>query len=256
MKISVISGGFDPIHSGHLAYLEEASKFGERLIVLLNSDSWLQLKKQKFFLSFEERIAILESMKLVDEVLGFEDDDRGSCINGLIKIKEKYPEAEIIFCNGGDRGKGNIPEMEVENISFEFSVGGNTKRNSSSWILKNWSYQKEKRLWGEFYDLFKDKNVKVKELIVHPGKGMSFQKHAKRNEFWLVTRGSCKVFHSSGDPEEAVEKKLNKHESMFVFKENWHQITNPYKEVCHIVEIQYGDETEETDIERLYYYES
>ena len=195
-------------------------------------------------------------MKLVDEVMGFEDDDSGSCINGLIKIKEKHPEAEIIFCNGGDRNKGNIPEMEVKNIRFEFSVGGNTKKNSSSWILKNWSYPKEKRVWGEFYDLFKDKNVKVKELIVHPGKGMSFQKHAKRNEFWLVTKGSCKVFHSSGDPEEAVEKKLNKHESMFILKEDWHQITNPYKEICHIVEIQYGEETEETDIERLYYYES
>ena len=139
MKISVVSGGFDPIHSGHLAYLEEASKFGERLIVLLNSDSWLKQKKQRFFLSFEERIAILESMKLVDEVLGFEDDNRGSCVNGLIKIRERYPEAEIIFCNGGDRKKGNIPEMEVENIRFEFSVGGNTKRNSSSWLLKNWS---------------------------------------------------------------------------------------------------------------------
>ena len=61
---------------------------------------------------------------------------------------------------------------------------------------------------GEFYDLFKDKNVKVKELVVQPGKGMSFQRHAKRNEFWLVTKGSCKVFHSSGKAEEAVEKKI------------------------------------------------
>ncbi len=256
MKISVVSGGFDPVHRGHLAYIEEASRFGERLIVLLNSDAWLQLKKQRFFIPFEERIAILESMKLVDEVLSFEDDDRGTCINGLIKIKERYPEAEIIFCNGGDRNKGNIPEEEVKNIRFEFSVGGNTKKNSSSQILKNWSYPKEERVWGEFFDLFKDKNIKVKELIVFPGKGMSFQKHAKRNEFWLVTKGSCKVFHSSGDPEEAVEKKLNKYESMFILKEDWHQITNPYKEVCHIVEIQYGEETEETDIERLYYYKS
>ena len=255
MKISVISGGFDPIHSGHLTYIEEASKFGDKLFVLLNSDSWLQQKKDRFFMPFKERKLILESMKLVDEVFGFKDDKQGSCKNGLLKIRDKYPKAEIVFCNGGDRNKNNIPEMELKDFKFKFSVGGSVKKNSSSWILESWSYPKEERVWGEFFNLFEDNNIKVKELIVRPGKGMSFQRHAKRNEFWIISKGSCNVLHSTESPEEAVERKLNKHDWLFVLKEDWHQIINPNKEDCHILEIQYGEETEESDIERLHYYE-
>jgi mannose-6-phosphate isomerase-like protein (cupin superfamily) len=190
----------------------------------------------------------------VDQVLDFEDDDSGSCINGLIKLKKLYPEDELIFCNGGDRSKENIPEMSVEGITFEFSVGGDDKLNSSSWILKNWSYPMEKRVWGEFYDLFVDTNVKVKELIVDPGKGMSFQRHQKRNEFWIVTRGSCQIKHSSGASDEYIERTLDKHDNVFILKGEWHQIINPYLEACHIVEIQYGEQTSEEDIERLYLY--
>ena len=93
------------------------------------------------------------------------------------KIKNKYPDAQITFCNGGDRGKDNIPEMEVKGINFEFSVGGNDKKNSSSWILKEWQYESEERIWGKFYILFTDDKVKLKELIVAPGKGMSLQKN-------------------------------------------------------------------------------
>ena len=90
MKITVVSGGFDPIHSGHIAYLKEAKKYGDKLIILLNSDNWLCKKKQKFLLPFDERKAVLENLIMVDEVLEFEDDEIGSCINGLKKIKKKY----------------------------------------------------------------------------------------------------------------------------------------------------------------------
>ena len=65
---------------------------------------------------FEERKAILENLKSVDEVIDFADDDKGSAMNALHKIKNQYPDAQITFCNGGDRGKENIPEMEVEGI--------------------------------------------------------------------------------------------------------------------------------------------
>ena len=113
-KITVVSGGFDPIHSGHIAYLEEARRYGDVLIVLLNSDTWLENKKGKFFLPFVERKIILENLKLVDAVFGFEDDEKGSCINGLKEIKNKFPKDKIIFCNGGDRTKNNIPEMDLK----------------------------------------------------------------------------------------------------------------------------------------------
>ncbi len=255
MKVSVASGGFDPLHSGHIQYLKASAKIGHHLVVALNSDDWLIAKKGKNFLPFAERKLILEHMEMVDEVIEFDDDELGSCKNALYKVKEKYPNDEVIFCNGGDRDKENIPEMSVQGISFEFSVGGSDKQNSSSWILKNWAYPMEKRVWGEFYDLFVDKNVKVKELVVDPFKGMSFQRHQKRNEFWLVTHGACKVRHSPGDSEEYEEKILHKHDSLFILEQEWHQIFNPYDEKCHIVEIQYGKETSEEDIERLYYYD-
>ena len=202
MKISVVSGGFDPIHSGHISYINAAKQFGDYLIIALNSDEWLRQKKGKEFMPFEERKAILENIRNVDEVLSFEDDKAGSCINALEKIKAKYPDHEIVFCNGGDREKDNIPEMSVKGITFKFSVGGDDKKNSSSWILKNWKYGKERRIWGEFFNSFEDDQVKVKELIIEPNKGMSLQKHHKRSEIWLVSQGKCLVNYSKSSPEE------------------------------------------------------
>ena len=254
MKISVVSGGFDPIHSGHINYIQSAKKFGEHLIVALNSDEWLKNKKGKAFMPFNERKTILENIKSVDEVIDFTDDDMGSCIEALKKIKNKYPEAEITFCNGGDRGKDNIPEMDLEGINFQFSVGGDDKMNSSSWILKNWKYESERRIWGEFFNLFEDNQVKVKELIVESGKGMSLQRHSKRSEIWLVSQGKCLVNYSKVDPESTKEIILDKHHSIHIELGDWHQITNPYDETCKIIEIQYGQETIEEDIERHSYY--
>ena len=170
MNISVISGGFDPLHSGHIEYINSAKKIGEKLIVALNSDEWLIQKKGKFFLPFSERKIILESLSNVDEVIDFKDDEQGSCINGLLKIQKKYPNDKIQFCNGGDRTEKNIPEMSLKNIEFIFGVGGNDKKNSSSLILKDWTYVNEERVWGEFHNLFSDKNLKVKELKILPKK--------------------------------------------------------------------------------------
>ena len=256
MKVVVVSGGFDPIHSGHISYIKSAKNFGEYLVIALNSDEWLKKKKGKEFMPFEERKSILENIKHVDEVVSFEDDKLGSCINALEKIKSKFPDDEIIFCNGGDRGKENIPEMSVSGITFEFSVGGDDKKNSSSWILKNWKYDKERRVWGEFFNLFEDDQVKVKELIIEPKKGMSLQKHNKRSEIWLVSHGKCLVNYSKVSPDKIEEITLDKHNSLHVELGDWHQITNPFNETCKIIEIQYGKETIEEDIERHSYYKN
>ena len=255
MKIIIVSGGFDPIHSGHIAYFKSAKELGDKLIVALNSDKWLINKKGKFFMPFLERKVIVENLSCVDLALDFEDDEIGSAINALIKVKEMYPDDQIIFANGGDRNKDNIPEMSVDNISFQFGVGGDYKKNSSSWILKNWQYYHEKRLWGSFYNLFEEDQVKVKELIVAPGKGMSFQKHFKRSEIWLVSKGSCIVNYSKEDPDNKQSIKLNKFDHYLVPLGEWHQITNPFEETCHLIEIQYGEECIEEDIERTEYYQ-
>jgi cytidyltransferase-like protein len=254
MKIIIVSGGFDPIHSGHIAYFKSARSLGDKLVVALNSDQWLINKKGKFFMPFNERKAIIENFADVDKVISFEDDDLGSATNALIKVKEMFPEDDIAFANGGDRNKGNIPEMSVEGVEFIFSVGGDDKKNSSSWILKKWQYYHEDRIWGSFYNLFEGEGVKVKELIVDPGKGMSFQKHFKRHEIWLVSQGSCVVNYSKDSPENREHVTLNKFDKYIVPLGEWHQITNPFEETCRIIEIQYGEEVVEDDIERVDYY--
>ena len=256
MKIVVVSGGFDPIHSGHIAYLEEAKKLGDKLIVALNSDDWLIKKKGKFFMPFAEREIILKNLKPVDDVISFEDDELGSCKDALNKTKLKYPDEEILFCNGGDRNKENIPEMEVSDVTFHFEVGGEDKKNSSSWILKNFEHSSENRVWGKFYNLFIDKNLKLKELIVDPKKGMSFQRHFHRNEIWFVSKGKCLINFSKVDAENFQSIELNKEQVFHVEKEAWHQITNPFDVPCHIIEIQYGEKTDEDDIERLRFYDN
>ncbi|MDA8981744.1 adenylyltransferase/cytidyltransferase family protein [Gammaproteobacteria bacterium] len=254
MKIIIVSGGFDPIHSGHIAYFKSARSLGDKLVVALNSDQWLINKKGKFFMPFNERKAIIENFADVDIVINFEDDDLGSATNALIKVKEMFPEEDIAFANGGDRNKGNIPEMSVEGVEFIFSVGGDDKKNSSSWILKKWQYYHEDRIWGSFYNLFEGEGVKVKELIVDPGKGMSFQKHFKRHEIWLVSQGSCVVNYSKDSPENREHVTLNKFDKYIVPLGEWHQITNPFEETCRIIEVQYGEEVVEDDIERIDYY--
>ena len=255
MKIIVVSGGFDPIHSGHISYMKSAKNIGDLLVVALNSDEWLIKKKKKVFMNIEERKNILMNIECVDEVITFNDDEYGSCIDALEKIKEKFPNEEIIFCNGGDRNKDNIPEMSVENIKFKFGIGGTKKQNSSSSLLKNWKYDSEDRIWGSFYNFFDSKEVKVKELVVSPKKGMSFQKHKHRNEIWLVTKGSCEVIYAKEDPNHKEKLILNKFDKFFVDEGHWHQIINPFNEECRIIEIQYGELVIEDDIERLSYYD-
>jgi cytidyltransferase-like protein len=254
LNIAVISGGFDPVHSGHISLIEEASKKGNILIILLNDDDWLINKKGKAFMPFSERKKILESIKNVDQVIKNENDEHGTAINGLKEIKRRYPKDNILFCNGGDRNNNNVPEILVSGIKLLSGIGGNVKQNSSSWILKDWKYDKYDKVWGEYFDLFEDNGVKVKELIVEPNKGMSYQKHDKRSEIWLVSQGKCDIYHNQNNKDDE-KLTLHKHDYFIVPVGTWHQITNPYSVVCKIIEIQYGAKCTEDDIFRRNYYE-
>ena len=140
MKIIIVSGGFDPLHSGHIEHFRAAKELGDILIVGLNSDEWLTRKKGKPFMPIEERLSIIRELRVVDLALPFNDDDNSS--RDLIqKVIELY-DSDVVFANGGDRTHDNIPEVEQfkdnPKVSFEFGVGGNNKKNSSSWILANW----------------------------------------------------------------------------------------------------------------------
>lgn len=203
---------------------------------------------------FHERESIIKNLVMVNEVISFEDDEQGSCCNALEKIKIDYPNDEIIFCNGGDRQADNIPEMNVKNISFQFGVGGENKINSSSIILREWQHDGEERVWGKFYNLFQDHRLKLKELVLKPNQGMSFQRHHKRSEIWFVSKGACTVKHSLDDPDNINEMNLSTEDVFHIKQGEWHQLINPFEKPCHIIEIQYGELTSEEDIERLYYY--
>jgi len=245
-NVVLISGGMDPLHSGHVNYINEAKKLGDVLVVALNSDGWLARKKGRSFLSFKERKCIVENLKAVDFVIGFNDDD-GSAIDAIRMVKQAYPGDHIIFANGGDRTKENIPEMVFDDVEFVFGVGGENKMNSSSWILNKWKENTTERVWGKYKVLSEvNAGAKVKELIVEPGKRLSFQRHFKRNELWFVAQGHGQVYLGNN-----VLQDLKPLDTITIGVGEWHQLINNSSEPLHIVEIQYGEACVEEDIGRL-----
>jgi D-beta-D-heptose 7-phosphate kinase/D-beta-D-heptose 1-phosphate adenosyltransferase len=136
-NIVVVSGGFDPIHSGHIAYFKAAKALGDQLVVGVNSDEWLIRKKGKAFMPIHERQAVVQSIKYVDYVIRFDDND-DSAILLLKLVKQTWPNDKIIFANGGDRNESNNREISVEDVEFVYGVGGSMKLNSSSKILHDW----------------------------------------------------------------------------------------------------------------------
>ena len=137
--IVLVSGGFDPFHSGHIKLIEESSKYGN-IVVLLNSDKWLQNKKGNAFLPFEERKLIMAALKNVIDVISCGELDN-TCIDGIQKAIKKYPSHIIKFANGGDRNNRSTPESlfcKKNGIELLWGIGGENKSNSSSWILNKW----------------------------------------------------------------------------------------------------------------------
>jgi cytidyltransferase-like protein len=244
-KIILVTGGFDPLHSGHIEYIKSARELG-RVVVGVNSDAWLTRKKGQPFMPFEERLNIINNLKDVMTAIGFDDSD-GSAKDAIKKVREMFPNNTIVFANGGDRTKENIPEMDtdVTNIEFLFGVGGSNKMNSSSWILQEWKAPKTERRWGYYRVLHDVSGMKVKELTVEPGESLSNQRHFKRAEHWIVSEGQCKV------QTETETLSLGLHQTIDIPTKGWHKLYNPYDVPCRIVEIQYGETCEESDIERL-----
>ena len=111
-RIVLITGGFDPLHSGHIAYFKAAKKLGDLLIVGVNSDEWLARKKGAPFMPYRERSEIVKNIVGVDFVIDFDDSD-GSARHAIQMVRQSYPGNPIIFANGGDRTQENIPEMSV-----------------------------------------------------------------------------------------------------------------------------------------------
>ena len=139
--IAIVSGGFDPIHPGHIMMMEECKKFSDYLIVGLNSDVWLTRKKGNFFMDMKHRSYVVSRLKVVDETMEFNDNDN-SASDLLKKVVEKYPGTKVVFANGGDRSDpSKVRELEIAEklkIELKFGVGGSHKESSSSDLLGRW----------------------------------------------------------------------------------------------------------------------
>ena len=130
-KIVALSGGFDPIHVGHVRMIQSAAEMGD-VTVIANSDEWLMRKKGYVFMKYEERQEILNAIKGVYDVVKANDIDNTVCET----LRYLRPD---IFVNGGDRKEGNVPEYalcEDMGIEMKFGVGGDDKPQSSSWLIE------------------------------------------------------------------------------------------------------------------------
>jgi len=256
--VVLVTGGFDPLHSGHIAYFEAAKQLGDELWVGLNSDTWLANKKGRHFMPIKERASIVKNLRMVDRVISNFDDSNGSASGAIHKAYTLGAE-HIVFANGGDRGTENTPEQYdyryTPNIEFAFGVGGKDKKNSSSWILKEWRAPKVEREWGHYRELYSGDGFAVKELVISPRSHLSMQRHKHRSETWNLVSGKAQVLMSADndDPYDTCGiYKLHPGNPVNIPQGVWHQGVNNSDKPAHIVEIWKGNSEllSEEDIER------
>jgi len=136
MKIVINSGYFDPLHVGHIECMELSKKLGDKLVIILNNDGQVKLKKGKPFMPENERKKIVESLRFVDEVFVSIDKDRSVC-ESIKALAEKYKGHEIIFAKGGDRFSDEIPEAKVcKEFGIKIIDNIGKKIQSSSWLIE------------------------------------------------------------------------------------------------------------------------
>lgn len=245
----LVTGGFDPLHSGHIAYFKAAKKLGDKLVVGVNSDEWLTRKKGRPFMPFEERCDIIKELACVDQVIGFNDSD-DTANHAIFQLQSTSgANTKIIFANGGDRTKSNIPEMQYTNVEFVFGVGGEDKKNSSSWILKEWSQPTTERAWGKYTILDNGSGWQVKQLEFYEGHALSDQRHFKRSEHWHVVDGVINMFleDKSGNQTTTL---LTPGDSIDIPTGYWHKAVNLDTKSAKVIEVWLGNELTEDDIER------
>ena len=252
-KVVLVTGGFDPLHSGHIAYFKAARELGDHLVVGLNSDDWLTRKKGRPFMPMQERAAIVKELECVDEVIAFDDSDNTACAAIMQVLSTKGTSWDLIFANGGDRTNTTTPEYETygdrKDVHFAFGIGGEDKKNSSSWILSNWDKPITQRAWGTYKVLDRNGGWQVKELAFDVGKALSDQRHLIRSEHWHVVQGTIMMSleYPNGDRE---NKTYYSGDSIDIPVNTWHKATNVGDITAKVIEVWMGDSLTEEDIER------
>jgi cytidyltransferase-like protein len=143
--IVAVSGGFDPIHPGHIQLFREAKALGDKLVVIINNDNWLKAKKGHPFMSQKERKIVIEALRDVDAVMVTEHKSSPKDMGVAKELRLLQPD---IFANGGDRKKDNTPEGHVCSelgIKMIFGIGKGGKIQSSSWLLGNYVDKVQKK---------------------------------------------------------------------------------------------------------------
>ena len=137
MKIVIVSGYFNPLHKGHIDYFDKSKELGNKLYVIVNNDKQRELKGSKEFQDEDERMFIIQNLKMVDRVFLSIDTDRTVCQTiGMIHSLED-PSNELMFANGGDQVNDTIPERQVcDWLGIKLIDGLGDKIQSSSWLIK------------------------------------------------------------------------------------------------------------------------
>ncbi|MHB8871161.1 MAG: adenylyltransferase/cytidyltransferase family protein [Candidatus Doudnabacteria bacterium] len=133
--VVAVSGGFDPIHPGHVRMFRQAKKLGDKLVVILNNDNWIRLKKGFGFMNEKDRAEVIKAFRDVDDVVISKHTKNTKDMSVCAELRKVKPD---IFANGGDRKLDNIPEVAVckeIGCNMVFNVGPGGKIQSSSWLL-------------------------------------------------------------------------------------------------------------------------
>ena len=227
---------------------QDAKNLSDKVILLLNNDEWLVKKKGKPFMNEAQRKEILGEFKSISKVI-IQASSEKSSNKAIEEFVLKNPNKTICYCNGGDRSNiKNIPEAEIcqkLGVNLEFGVGGEDKIESSSQLTKNYLGNVEKRPWGNYHIIAKNKGYQIKEIKVLKKSKLSLQKHSNRSEFWQIVKGESKITIENN------EYYLKEKEYIYIPNNTIHRIENIGEKDLIFIEIQLGENLKEEDIIRL-----
>ena len=256
ISIGLVSGGFDPLHSGHIDMINYAAERNAAVAVALHSDEWLIRKKSNFFMTWGERQLIMLAINGVSDVIKFNDAD-DSINNAIAYLKERYPGWHINFYNGGDETHNNILEILKYQadplVQFHFGAGGDYKKNSSSELLDRWenhSKHSVQKSWGFYNTFLQHPNTKLRSFTVYPRHSMTMQQHKHRSEHWYVVKGSGIVEYQDSPKAEMICVDLEQYNIITIPTSCWHRLHNTTDEELQMIEIQFGESCDDADVIR------
>jgi D-beta-D-heptose 7-phosphate kinase/D-beta-D-heptose 1-phosphate adenosyltransferase len=197
-----VSGGFDPLHIGHLEMMREARALGDALIVILNNDHWLRAKKGHAFMPEHERAALIREYPFVDEVVITSHPPEPTDMSVCAELRAIRPE---VFANGGDRKSDNTPEGAVcqeLGIELAWNAGASGKIQSSSDLIAAAmrKHGTKRQAWGELRSLLAVPGATVREIALAPGASFAEEGAGLGSVVWLLLDGAADVVIADGEP--------------------------------------------------------